>query len=153
MEYFLITLFIITLLTIAIQDFRNREFYWFLIPLVFLAGFFTGTLTLTFSYWMVTTLINTAILVLTLSLLYLYFYFSGKKFVEAKEYIGLGDVLLLLALTSFTLPIRFVVLIIISAIASILIHLTVKTRFGKRIPFAGWLSVCTILLFIAEHIG
>lgn len=152
MEYLLLVAISVVLLLVAYQDFRIREFYWFLAPAVFVLGVSKGVLAVNIKYWAIITSINVLIIIITFTAFFIYFLVTKKSGTSIRDLIGTGDVLLLVSLTGLVLPKTYIMLILSSSLVAIVFQLMVKTRFGNRIPFAGWLSVMAIFFLIFEHI-
>lgn len=152
MEFAFVAAISIALITIAIQDFRNREFYWILTPVIFILGFTKGMLAVNLKYWFTITLINITIVVSSAILLYIYFFIARKRKNSVWELMGEGDFLLLAALSALVFPKVFIIIVIASSVAAIVANLAVKTKFGKKIPFAGWLSIAAIVSLVVDFI-
>lgn len=152
MEYILLAFATAALLLIAYQDFRTREFYWFLAPVVFVLGIAKGVLDINLKYWAVITAINAIIVTITFSILFFYILATRKSKSAVKDLVGLGDVLLLVSLTGLVLPKSYIMLIFISSLLAVVFQLIAKNRFGNQIPFAGWLSVVALFFVILEQV-
>ena len=129
------------------QDYKERQVFWFLFPLVaLLSGI------LLFDRMFVVAAITTICinLVLTCILIYvIYLYSKYKMKMTLNQTFSIGDALMLVAL-AFTFESEiFMVLLVFGLIFSLLLHLALK-RFSKfsNVPLAGYLS----LFFAASYI-
>lgn len=137
---------IAVLVTIVYQDFRYREIWWFTPPLLFISGLIYQWKLLNWEHFFFNLLFIS--FVLSFLVVYIRIRFSSKNLF--KEYFGLGDALVLLALTPlFTFPFFiyfFTASTIISLIGFLLTKLLFKSQ--KSIPYAGYISLCTIAFLL-----
>lgn len=138
------------LITIIYQDFRYREIWWFTPPLLFICGLIYQWKLLNWEHFLFNLLFIS--LVLSFLVVYIRIRFSSKNLF--KEYFGLGDALVLLALTPlFAFPFFiyfFTASTIISLVGFFLVSLFTKQ---KSIPYAGYISLCTIAyLLLTEFV-
>lgn len=137
---------IAVLITIIYQDFRYREIWWFTPPLLFISGLIHQWRLLNWEHFFFNVLFIS--FVLSFLVVYIRIRFSSKNLF--KEYFGLGDALVLLALTPlFAFPFFiyfFTASTIISLIGFLLTKLLFKSQ--KSIPYAGYISLCTIVFLL-----
>ena len=139
---------IAVLVTIIYQDFRYREIWWFTPPLLFIAAFFYKWESLNWEHFA----FNFLFIGIMIGLLVIYVRFRFGSNNLFKEYFGLGDFLLLLAITPlFGFPF-FIYFFTGATIISLIGHL-VLTLFKeqKSIPYAGYISSCTIAFLVLVH--
>ena len=90
---------------------------------------------------------NCLFLSLTFGLMFLYISFKNKSFLNPfKNYFGLGDLLILVAVAPLFLLQQYILFFIVSMIFSILLHLSLL-RFlkEKTVPLAGYISLLLIM--------
>ncbi len=136
---------IAVLATIIYQDFRYREIWWFTPPLLFIGAFAYKWQTLNWQHFAFNFLFIGILIVFLV--IYVRFRFGSNNLFQ--EYFGLGDVLLLLAITPiFGFPF-FIYFFTGATIISLIGHL-VFTLFktSKSIPYAGYISACTVVFLL-----
>ncbi|MGQ0827052.1 MAG: hypothetical protein ACT4ON_01530 [Bacteroidota bacterium] len=142
-------LLILCLTIIVVQDFKQREISWMLIPLT-LAGFtykaMNGDILLK------NVLLNIAFIVIQLLMLTIYMSIKNKKPVNIiNTYLGLGDILFFLVICVAFSPINFIAFYLSSMITT-LIGVIIYNRFSnkqtKDIPLAGAMATGTIVLMV-----
>lgn len=142
-------LVIAILITIIYQDFRYREIWWFTPPLLFVGGLIYQWKLLNWEHFLFNILFIS--FVLSFLVVYIRIRFNSKNLF--KEYFGLGDALVLLALTPlFAFPFFiyfFTASTIISLIGFLLTKLLFKSK--KSIPYAGYISLCTIAFLLLKE--
>jgi hypothetical protein len=139
---------ITVLVTIIYQDFRYREIWWFTPPLLFIGGFAYKWETLNWQHFV----FNFLFIGIMIGLLMIYVRFRFGSNNLFKEYFGLGDVLLLFAITPlFSFP--FFIYFFTGGTIISLIGYLVLTLFKeqKSIPYAGYISFCTIAFLLLVH--
>jgi hypothetical protein len=136
---------ILILIAIIYQDFRYREIWWFMPPLLLIGGFLYKWETLNWEHF----LFNFVFISLLISFLVVYVRIRFKSNNLFKDYFGLGDVLVLIAITPlFGFPFFiyfFTASTIISLIGYVLMSLF---KAQKSIPYAGYISLCTIVFLL-----
>lgn len=139
---------IAVLVTIIYQDFRYREIWWFTPPLLFIGGFVYKWQTLNWQHF----LFNFLFIGMLIGLLMIYVRIRFGSNNLFKEYFGLGDLLLLLAITPlFGFPF-FIYFFTCSTIISLTGHLILTFfKAQKSIPYAGYVSACTIAFLVLVH--
>jgi phosphoglycerol transferase MdoB-like AlkP superfamily enzyme len=152
---FLIQLLTLTcLILIFYQDMRYRAVYWWCFPvlmllLIFIKQTYVG---------MEDTLIDTGFVLLFFAfqmiLLWAYFAIKNKKPVNIfKHYLGLGDVLFLVALAGYLSPVNYV-LFYIASLVVVLLYTLIEQKLYKQvnpqIPLAGLQASMLLLLLTAS---
>lgn len=145
-------LLLVTLLIIGIQDFKERMIYWFLPVLVLLYGsFLFYDVVLIEQFWIAVGFNFCFILFLLLSI---YLYSRYKLKVSLKEALGLGDILLFLALACSMNTVSFIITLIFSMIFSLSMHLVFKKKSTfNTVPLAGYISLFYIFVFLAQWLN
>lgn len=141
-----------TLLSIFIQDFKYREVYWLLFPVVALISailYFHNTTKELFLYNLT---LNTSFVLLLIAFIFLYSKYKMK--ISVKNTFGLGDALLFVALTVALPSSSFIVLFVFSLIFSLFLHLLLK-QFSKykTVPLAGNMSLFFLIVFTLHWLG
>jgi hypothetical protein len=153
MKILLSILLIITLGIVIYQDFRFRAVSWIVFPLIFsmiLAKSIAEHLwinTVQDLAW------NTLFLMFQFSFLYGYFSIKSKRFLKLdNRYIGLGDLLFLLAITPMFSPVLFIPFLILSLLFTLIIYgvfaIIVRDE-HYPIPLAGVLAGCLELYILS----
>lgn len=156
MQIFLNILIFTVCIMIFYQDFKDREVSWILFPLLFilvLSHTYIKHQSINFMKYNI--LINLLILIITGSCIVFYFSVKGKKINQIyNEMIGLGDILLLLAITPFFNPNFYCFFIVSGSIISLIgkiIFNFIKNEKSIHIPLAGNLAfLFSIILLITE---
>jgi len=143
-------LLVCVLLTIFLQDVKERLVFWFLYPIVGILGYCIESNSIGYKMAMVNSLINLSFIIIVLFILYIYSKFKLKtEFVNGS--MGLGDILLLIFLgfTFSTLP--FFILFVFSLLFSLLLHLYFKDKsIHKDVPLAGYISLFFSSIYLAS---
>lgn len=136
---------IIVLVSIFYQDFRYREIWWFMPPLLLIGGIFYKWETLNWQYF----LFNFLFISILVSFLVVYVRIRFKSNNLFKDYFGLGDVLVLLAITPlFDFPF-FIYFFTVSTIISLIGYVFMSLfKAQKSIPYAGYISFCVIVFLV-----
>ncbi|WP_430405611.1 prepilin peptidase [Fluviicola sp.] len=136
---------ILILVSILYQDFRYREIWWFTPPLLLIGGLIYNWETLNWQHF----LFNFLFISVVISFLVVYVRIRFKSSNLFKDYFGLGDVLVLLAITPlFGFPF-FIYFFTCSTIISLIGYLLFSLfKAQKSIPYAGYISLCTIAFLL-----
>lgn len=139
---------IVILASILYQDFRYREIWWFAPPLLLIGGLFYKWQTLNWEHFG----FNFLFISVLVSFLVVYVRIRFKATNLFRDYFGLGDVLVLLAITPlFDFPF-FIYFFTASTIVSLLGYLAVSIfKAQKSIPYAGYISLCTLAFLVLVH--
>jgi hypothetical protein len=152
MLFFIKILLIFNLLFILVQDIKFRAVYWWLFPLLLI-------LCLGYNYWSHDHFLlhnigyNLVFLIIVFSSLTLYFSVKNGRIVSLnKDYLGLGDILFLVAISAIFSPFNFCLFVVFSSMLVLIIAL-IYPSWRNNIPLAGLqaLFLCLILLF-DQHI-
>lgn len=148
-EYYAIPI-VLALIAIAIEDFRQRQFRWIYLPVIFVFGAIKGCLAFSSRFWATSLAINVCVLFTVIAVL-VFYYFITKRLCQIKTQFGLGDILLLLAIMAVFQPFWYIMVIAIAAAVSLLWHTAI---YGVSrlvpIPFAAWLGVVSTFFITFE---
>lgn len=151
----LLSISVLLLLVIVYQDFTKREISWFLIPLLFLTFVSNGLLQINLEEFGWYFGINLLQLTLNLIGVTLIISIKEKRLVNIIDsYIGLGDILFFLLLTTVFSPINFMFFYYGSILISIIIYGSIKLidkSNKKPAPLAGLMSLMLVITIIAEQ--
>lgn len=146
----LITLILTFLLLIIIyQDWKFRAVWWPLFPMVFIIQCSLSVRVLGFNDFLLFLAMNLGILLMQLTVLYFYFAIKQKemKIPLFKQYLGWGDVLLFLFLTTAFSPLNFVLFVMSGLILSLFLFLIIRKK-SKTIPLAGILAAEYVIFIL-----
>ncbi len=137
---------------IFFQDLKYRQVYWFLFPLI---GLFVGIL---FYFKTLPELFYTSVLInlLFVSMLLgiVFFYTKLKLKTKFDNVIGLGDILMFIALIFGSASITFIILLPSALIFSLAIHMVVsKKQKTVTVPLAGYMSLFFGITYLSFWFG
>lgn len=140
---------VLILLTIVIyQDFRFREIWWFTPPLLFAGGILMNWNHLEWKQLA----FNGAFIVVMLVLLLIYVWFRFKSLNLFREYFGIGDALILLAIAPFFDFPFFIYFFTGATIISLIGHGVISLfKAQKTIPYAGYVSITTAVFLLLAY--
>lgn len=143
---------IITFGIIFYQDVKERQVYWFLFPVVALCVAFLFFMETLPELFLTSILLNFFFVFILLAIVFLYARYKLKtKFYNT---IGLGDVLLFIALIFTCATISFIIILPAALIFSLLLHLFIsKNRSNTTVPLAGYISVFFGITFLSFWFG
>ncbi len=138
-------------LFIAIQDFQQRRVYWILFPLLFCTGIYFQILR-NESSWSLNLLQNGIFLGLILLLILCYFLLRTGSIHSLKKQIGLGDILLFVAILPFFDTVEFALFFSLSLLFILLCFLPIIVKKKNfEIPLAGSQSLLfALVLFLSS---
>lgn len=145
-------LLVLSLFMVFLQDFKERQVYWFLFPIIgILSGllFYRSTLP---ELFYASIIVNTVFVSLLIFILFIYSKFKLKtRFFSA---IGLGDLFLFLVLSVSFSSVSFVVIFTGALIFSLILHLLL-TKVNKTItvPLAGYISLFFLISYVCHWAG
>jgi hypothetical protein len=150
MTAFLFIILTLCLLSIAIQDLKERQVYWFLFPLLAACSGMLFYEVSAPSVLFATVIANVLFITVLLLLLYVYSKFKGR--LELKDAIGLGDILMFYALSFSFSTIAFIYVFVGSLVFSLLAHILSKNYLKTHtIPLAGYMSLFFAATFIIAY--
>ncbi|WP_298900954.1 general secretion pathway protein [uncultured Psychroserpens sp.] len=143
---------IILFVLIFFQDYKERQVYWFLFPLVGLCSgllFYQSTLP---ELFLVSIALNSGFIIFLLLIVVLYAKLILK--LNVSEAFGLGDALLFISLIFSFSTVSFLTIFVFALCFSLVTHLILKKRSKlKTVPLAGYLSLFFGLSYIAFWAG
>jgi len=138
------------LLFIFYQDLKYRAVNWIAFLAITLSGFFLSFHAVGLKNTLFNVLLNNGILLMQLLLVYLFYYVkSGMHTKIINKKLGLGDVLMLAALSFSFSPVNYIVFVFLSLVASLLI--TMVKRNKQTIPLAGYLGLFYFIFLMINH--
>jgi len=155
MVLFIKLLLIVALSLIAYQDFKERLVWWFLFPLYAFLGSYLFYINSDKNWYLVSLLINQAIIFLILLVLMIYIRVIMKKRFF-REAFGLGDTLFFMAFALSFPTISFICFFFFSILATLVFWVLQKKIFKSRlqtIPLAGCMSLFSILLYFTHWLN
>lgn len=139
---------IVILVSIIYQDFRYREIWWFTPPLLLVGGFFYKWQMMNWEHF----LFNFLFISILISFLVVYVRIRFKSSHLFRDYFGLGDAFVLLAITPFFGFPYFIYFFTVSTIVSLIGYLVMSLfKAQKSIPYAGYISFCMIAFLLLVH--
>ncbi len=155
MQLFVDILCVSVLFIVIFQDFKNRSIAGIIIPallvLFFFKSYFESNFTTILHYF----LINNAFILLQILLVTVYFSLRFKKMLNViNNYLGSGDVLFLMSMTTLFTPLNFIFFYIIAIFITTLSYGTYLVASGRRdypIPLAGSMAIVLIVFFVLQY--
>lgn len=156
MSILLLAILIGLLSIIIYQDFKSREISWFLIPLLFVAGIANALYHIELFEFTSYVGINLSIIILNLLGVTLFISLKEKKLKNIIDsYLGLGDVLFFLVLTTIFSPFNFILFFIGSILITSIVYVGVilfKQQKQTLIPLAGAMSLLLVIALVVQYI-
>ena len=141
----------VVLLSIVYQDFKDREVYFFLYPILFLAvGYEYYSLGFDVAFNLIA--FNLLLVFFMVGLVFLYYYLkkhSLKSFFE--NVFGLGDLLFFVFLALFFSPANFLLVFNCSLILGLLLSRVFKSFKSRGVPLAGVQAIVVLFWIIGMH--
>lgn len=151
LEIFLKIVVILSLLGIALQDFKERNVF---LGLLVLSGLSIGTFhfgEVYYQQFILTTLVNFGIVLVIVFVLFMYAKTVLKK--DLNSTFGLGDFLFFMVLAIGFPTAAFLVLFSFSLVFSLLLYFLLKHRLKQEtVPLAGMQALFICLIFIANWV-
>jgi Flp pilus assembly protein protease CpaA len=142
------------LIAVAVQDFRHRLISWYLVPVLFLLFAWNSLCSLSLSEAAFYFVINLSFIIIQVLALTLYFSIKERRPVNIIDSrLGIGDILLFVALCAAFSPVNFIVFYLLSLVLTIAGYTVsiflLKGRSGS-IPLAGAVAL-VLLLCLSYH--
>ncbi len=155
MQPALLAILIAILLILVYQDFKSRAISWFLIPILLMVIIINALMTINIEELTIFSGINLILVLVNFLGVTLIISLKEKKIKNIiNSYLGLGDVLFFLVLTTLFSPINFIVFFIGSIFLVTLIYGGVML-FSKQkntlIPLAGAMSLVLIVVLLVQQ--
>ena len=149
---FIKLILIIAFVLVFLQDYKERQVYWFLFPIIDVLGgilFYQNTLP---ELFLISIQMNLLFLIVLMLIIYLYAKFKLKT--QFLNTIGLGDLLLFLAISISFSSLSFIVLFISALIFSLVLHFVLNTsKKMVSVPLAGYMSLFFLMSYIFYWTG
>ncbi len=129
------------------QDTKEREIYWFLLPLVALCTGGLYYLNTVPELFITTTVFNVSFILILLAVIAVYT--KLKMRLHLLQTLGLGDILLFLALTVSFPTVSFIIIFLSALIFALVVHL-IGSRHQKTpisVPLAGYMSLYYTIIY------
>lgn len=146
---------VVLLAIVVVQDLKQREISWLLIP--FLLGVFLakGFLLISFGELIRNSLLNVCFIVLQLLVLTVYISLKNKKIINViNSYLGLGDVLFFVVICVAFSSVNFILFYVMSLLFTLggfIIYNLLATKTTKEIPLAGAMAMVMITLILLNQ--
>ncbi|MBI2281707.1 MAG: hypothetical protein HYU68_13615 [Bacteroidetes bacterium] len=154
MELTILTILLGLLAVVVFQDFKSRSISWFLIPLLFVAFIGSAILKIDVQEFILYSGINLSIIVMNLLGVTLFVWLKEKKLKNIVDtYLGLGDILFFLVLTTVFSPLNFIVFYLGSIMLITIIYgyiILFNKQKNTLIPLAGAMSVLLMMVLVAD---
>jgi cytochrome c biogenesis protein CcdA len=141
---------------IGYQDFKSRNIYWFLFPLLLLFGLISKTLSneLHWFQW----LLSLSFVAFQVGIVMLYGRIKFKKWSLSnfESLMGWGDICFFVAMIPFFEFRQYLIVFTMGLMSSLLLQKLfdrIRKHKSQEIPLAGWLSIFTGLVLIIQRIG
>ncbi len=148
-------LLFLSLIFIFFQDYRDRQVYVFLFPLIGILGTYLFFLNSNLEYYFLSVCINLGIVLIVVLLNYLFAEFILKKNL-LKEALGLGDILFFIAFAFCFPTVTFINFFVFSILFTFVLHLAlsklVKDK-NRNIPLAGYMSLFLLVVYLVNWLG
>lgn len=138
---------------ILFQDYKERQVYWFLFPLIGLLGGALFFKKVSIEIFINAVLINLIFVLFLLLIVLLYARLKLKT--NILNTIGLGDILFFLFSTVFFSSVSFIIIFISALIFSLLLHLYKKpsSEYQVTVPLAGYMALFFLTCYSGNWLG
>ena len=148
---------ILILIIVAYQDFNERKIHWILIPACFFLLYWNAIKSVGLIEAFKFTFQNFLFFSLQIILVSTYFFLKYKKSLNIiNTFLGIGDVLFLLAICPGFAPVNFIIFYLITLILGLtgfLIYRKVIAVTSSEIPLAGIIAISMGSLFLYKDLG
>ena len=155
MQPILLAILIAILLVVVYQDFKSRAISWFLIPLLLMVVLTNAVMTINIEELTIFLGINLLLVLVNMLGVTLIISVKEKRIKNIiNSYLGLGDVLFFIVLTTLFSPINFVVFFIGSIFLITLIYggvMLFRKQQNTLIPLAGAMSLVLIAVLLVQQ--
>lgn len=140
---------------IAYYDFKSRSIWLILFPITMIILFLRGILKLSFEQLLYNSMINIGFVFLQFFLVSIYFSLKNRRLTNIiNKYIGLADILLMLAFCFCFSPLNFMVFIFFNLLICLIIAIIIflfNRKISFQLPFAGILALSLCILIIGSY--
>lgn len=139
---------------ISIQDIREKQFYFFLIPILVVSNFFITVFSFDLDYALELMKQNFVFVVLLVLVLVLYYFMKNAELHSLKDKVGMGDLLFLTTLIPLLAPTFLKIFILTISITGVLVLFlySKKVKENIQIPLAGILSTILVFMLVLDVI-
>ena len=139
---------------ISIQDIREKQFYFFLIPILVISNFFITVFSFDLDYTLELMKQNFVFVVLLVLVLVLYYFMKNAELHSLKDKVGMGDLLFLTTLIPLLAPTFLKIFILTISITGVLVLFlySKKVKENIQIPLAGILSTILVFMLVLDVI-
>lgn len=144
-----------SLVFIFFQDYRDRQVYVFLFPLIGILGTYLFFLNSNLEYYFLSVCINLGIVLIVVLLNYLFAKLVLKKNL-LKEAMGLGDIFFFIAFALCFPTVTFINFFVFSILFTFVLHLALSKlsmEKNRHIPLAGYMSLFLIAVYLVSWLG
>lgn len=143
-------LLVVCLLTITIQDIKDRLVWWFLFPVfIFCSGFLHFSRSLE-EIFIINLSLNYLILAFIFFICFLYARFK-MKLNFFRDTFGIGDLLFFIGLATAFPTLSFTVIFVAVLVFSLLLHLILsRKKTVETVPLAGYAAFFLLLIFLSD---
>lgn len=146
---------VVLLAIVVVQDLKQREISWLLIPILFGCFWAKGFLLISSGELIRNSLLNICFIVLQLLVLTVYISLKNKKIINViNSYLGLGDVLFFVVICVAFSSVNFILFYVISlffTLGGFIIYNLFVTKTTKEIPLAGAMAMVMITLILLNQ--
>ncbi len=150
MRSILLTISLLLLLAIFLQDLKERKVYWFLFPLAAISLAWLNYLQLGVQQFLIQNIINITIVSAILIALSVYANVKMKR--PFLEVFGLGDLLFFFTISVALPSVSFIVLFVAAIFFSGLLHL-VSRQNKITVPLAGYMALFFACCLVMNEVG
>ncbi len=129
------------------QDLKERMAWWFLFPIVSVLAIALHLQSDSIEFVTISIVFNLFFIGFLLLVIYLYSKYKMKT--SFFEVIGLGDVLLFVALSFSFSTITFIILFVFSLLIALLLHIVLPNKEHQNVPLAGYMSLFFAISYLA----
>jgi hypothetical protein len=141
------------LMVVIVQDFRQRQISWVLIPLLFIAFGVKAFSLLGFAEAGFVFLKNLGFLVIQFFALFVFYFLKERKSVSLiNSKIGVGDVLFFIAMSLLNFLFYYLIGIVSTLLGYLLVRLFTR-KSSPEVPLAGCLSFIMILFILMQYLS
>lgn len=141
---------LLVLLFVFYQDLKYRAVNWLAFVVLFVLGIYLSVDTVGAQDTLWNGLLNAGILSIQLLLVFLFYFLkSGKQVRIINNKLGLGDILMLIALVFSFSPVYYIVFVLASLVISLVV--TLVQRNHQTIPLAGYLGLFYFIFLLLNH--
>lgn len=140
---------VILLIILFLQDFKSRQYYWFLLPGIVVSSFLIAEEV----NWIACFQNVLFILFLLISLTIYVVIRTGKLVLITKDHFAIGDALFLLAVVPLYSFNQFLWFVTVGTLCCLLTHMIIQfIRKSNTIPFAGYMALYVAITLLTNDL-